>query len=159
MGIGGCIPDNEYTLGDVVLASRVHDFCVSASVENGHSTFNIRGGPMHPQVENLVASIPIIEPSFDMWNDSRKIRAARPKVRIKDKDFYGDDEWQSKTKTSLRKHFGKGSSRKIPKVVTGSIASSDILVKDTALSQSVAAIGEASHRNRNGDGRRVSGCA
>src|SRR5205085_1893949 len=38
VGIAGAVPDNEFTLGDVIVASRIHDFSVSAAVESssGH---------------------------------------------------------------------------------------------------------------------------
>src|SRR5258708_7728749 len=34
IGIAGAVPDSEFTLGDVVVAARVHDFSVSAAVED-----------------------------------------------------------------------------------------------------------------------------
>ncbi|MBX3290038.1 MAG: hypothetical protein KF855_11910 [Acidobacteria bacterium] len=133
VGIAGCIPDPDYTLGDVILASRLHDFCVSARFENGASQFNVRGGPMHPDVQNLLASLPFIEPLLGKWNTARRIGSERPKTKLQTDNFYGDDAWQDKTRTSLKRYFGPKSKRKIPKVLTGSVASSDTLVKDTDL--------------------------
>jgi nucleoside phosphorylase len=133
VGIAGCIPDPDYTLGDVILASRLHDFCVSARFENGASQFNVRGGPMHPDVQNLLASLPFIESLLGKWNTSRRIGADRPKTKLQAENFYGDDVWKDKTRASLKRYFGPKSNRKIPKVLTGSVASSDTLVKDTNL--------------------------
>jgi hypothetical protein len=51
VGIAGSMPDHEYTLGNVILASRLHDFSVSAIIEKNSrevkQEFAIGGGPMH----------------------------------------------------------------------------------------------------------------
>ncbi|MBK6587811.1 MAG: hypothetical protein IPG22_05785 [Acidobacteria bacterium] len=133
IGIAGCVPDPDYTLGDVILASRLHDFCVSASFEDGSHQFNDRGGPMHPDVQNFLASLPFIEPLLGKWNTTRRIGPERPKTKLNPEYFYGDADWQTKTRSSLRRYFGSRSQRKIPKVFTGSVASSDTLVKDIGL--------------------------
>ena len=112
VGIAGCIPDPDYTLGDVILASRLHDFCVSARFENGASQFNVRGGPMHPDVQNLLASLPFIEPLLGKWNTARRIGSERPKTKLQTDNFYGDDAWQDKTRTSLKGSFCPKSKRK-----------------------------------------------
>ncbi|MFC4939565.1 MULTISPECIES: hypothetical protein [Bradyrhizobium] len=47
VGIAGGIPDAEYSLGDVVLSSRVYDFSVTAAFEGGASAYQQQGGPPH----------------------------------------------------------------------------------------------------------------
>ena len=42
VGIAGAIPSEEYTLGDVVVATRLHDFTVRAAIEG-----NRKGSPAH----------------------------------------------------------------------------------------------------------------
>ena len=68
VGIAGSIPDYEHTLGDVILASRVHDFSVSAILENSgqevRQEFASGGGPMHQDVQTLLAALPGSKLSF-----------------------------------------------------------------------------------------------
>ena len=39
VGIGGAIPESEFTLGDVILATRLHDFTVGAHIQGAHEQF------------------------------------------------------------------------------------------------------------------------
>lgn len=137
VGIAGCVPDAEYTLGDVLLATRLHDFSVSASLEdatqNTTQQFAIKGGPMHPAVQNLLAALPAIAPFLEKWNTEESISCARPLVRFIASNFYGDQKWKKKVRDALEPYFGKNGGRKHPKAFSASIASSDTLVKDTQL--------------------------
>jgi nucleoside phosphorylase len=136
VGIAGSVPSEEYTLGDVLLASRLHDFSVSASIEGKEETrqeFASRGGPMHPQVQSLVAALQALTPFLEPWNTPESIGVARPQVNIKPSTLYGDAKWKRNVREALEIYFGEGSIRQQPKAFTGSIASSDVLVKDTQL--------------------------
>jgi nucleoside phosphorylase len=136
VGIAGSVPDYEYTLGDVLLATRLHDFSVSASIEDsGQQTrkYDLRGGPMHPKIQSLLGSLPAIEPFFDRWNTKQFLTVNRPTTKVTAESLYGDTKWKAKVQESLNRYFGKKPVRRIPKAFTGSIASSDTLVKDTQL--------------------------
>ncbi len=50
-GIAGGCPDQEFTLGDVLLASRLVDFSVTAAIQDEGLEFRTTGGPMHRDVE------------------------------------------------------------------------------------------------------------
>lgn len=73
VGIAGSIPDEEHTLGDVILASRLHDFSVSAQIEKGNNEtkieFAARGGAMHPKIQDIIAALPAILPHLERWNE------------------------------------------------------------------------------------------
>jgi nucleoside phosphorylase len=133
VGIAGSIPDYEYTLGDVLLASRLHDFCVSAVVEGEDSQivqqFAGGGGPMMPEVQSLVAALPILD--LEEWNSPEAISVPRPEVKLAPSNFYGMPDWKKKVKACLERYFGKKSIRDYPKAFSGSVASSDILLKNT----------------------------
>lgn len=135
VGIAGSLPDQEYTLGDVLLASRIHDFSVSAIIENGDGgvrhEFTDMGGPMHPDVQSVLAFLPAL-PLDEWWND---VRTARPKVSFSSSSFYGDADWMGKVRTSLTRYFGKKSVRSHPKAFTGSVVSSGVLLKATTIAQ------------------------
>lgn len=137
VGIAGAVPGYEYTLGDVLLATRLHDFCITASLEGENhqvkQEFSSKGGPMHPAIQNLLAALPAIEPSLERWNESEMLAATRPPVKLIPKNFYGRDQWQKRVRECLKPYFGTRPIRGFPRAFTGSVASSDTLVKDTQL--------------------------
>lgn len=135
VGIAGSIPDYEYTLGDVILASRLHDFSVSAIIENSNrevrQEFASGGGPMHQVVQALLAALPALNLVLEEWYTPASLTVSRPDVMFGRNNFYGDVDWQKKVKECLNRYFGKESIRQHPKAFTGSVASSGMLLKDT----------------------------
>ncbi len=57
VGIAGGFPSDDFSLGDVVLASRVLDLCVTAS-KKGETEYAVHGGFCHPDVEALLSWLP-----------------------------------------------------------------------------------------------------
>jgi len=134
VGIAGSMPDHEHTLGDVILASRLHDFSVSAVIENSREVrqeFAIGGGPMHHDVQTLLAALPALNLVLDKWYEPSCLTVSRPNVRLSPNNFYGDADWKKKVKECLNRYFGNNRTRQHPKAFTGSIASSGTLLKDT----------------------------
>ncbi len=135
VGICGAIPDRDFTLGDVVVASRLHDFTVGAHIESHAPEFTNQGGPMKKEVQDLVASLPGLRELLAGWETEDSIRAARPPVNLVPENFYGDEEWRSKVLSALRPYFETEGGRRFPYVTARSIASSGYLIKDAALVQ------------------------
>lgn len=137
VGIAGSVPDNEHTLGDVVLATRLHDFSVSAQIEGRNQQtkieFDTRGGAMHPEIQSLIAALPAITPFLNPWNGEEQLSVARPEVKFSAQNFYGDESWKKKTRNSLKSYFGDNPIRQKPKAFAGAVASSDMLVKNTQI--------------------------
>jgi nucleoside phosphorylase len=135
VGIAGSMPDHEHTLGDVILSSRLHDFSVSAIIENSNQEvrqeFATGGGPMHQDVQTLLAALPALNLVLDKWFTPSSLTVSRPNVRLGPSNFYGDTDWKKKVKECLNRYFGNDSIRQYPKAFTGSIASSGVLLKDT----------------------------
>ena len=129
-GIAGGLPGSEACLGDVVVSSRIHDFSVEAALEGGGREFSVGGGPVHTRVRGAVANLPAS--IDDSWCQS--INVEFPGVDLDDANFYGNSRWQEKTKNSLESSFPNGKSRS-QRFITGGIASSDRLVKDTELAE------------------------
>jgi nucleoside phosphorylase len=129
------MPDHEHTLGDVILSSRLHDVSVSAIIENSNQEvrqeFATGGGPMHQDVQTLLAALPALNLVLDKWYEPSCLTVSRPIVRLGPNNFYGDADWKKKVKECLNRYFGNHSTRQHPKAFTGSIASSGILLKDT----------------------------
>jgi len=54
VGIAGGRPDDEYSLGDVILATRLHDFSFGSVSPDGETSYQIGGGDMHQAVDRLL---------------------------------------------------------------------------------------------------------
>ena len=136
VGICGAVPSLDFSLGDVVCATRVHDFCVGSAKEGSGRSFNVGGGPMHPEIQSLLGSLPAIKRQLEPWNTPKALSMWRPPLTVPpvESDFYyGDDSWKIETHRSLEHHFaGQGEGRR-PLVTARSVASSDTLVKSTGL--------------------------
>lgn len=146
VGIAGGVPDNDFTLGDVVVSSRVLDFGVNAYKPDGIA-WDVRGGA-NTRVEDIVANLVMYDTAFEGWNTPAVIGMARPVLdRSKFKDFdlslMTEEErralfdgpvlasWQQKIMESLQLHFGdQALPEKRSSYVTGSIAASGSLVRD-----------------------------
>jgi len=130
VGIGGGVPDNEFTLGDVVLGMRIVDFSVQAAVQSEPPEFDMRGSYAHRDVEDLLAHLPALKPELEGWTDS--IPLPLPSVNFDPDRFNGNDSWRGKVRKSLEHHFQTGQSRE--RIFwPGTIGTSNSLIKDTDL--------------------------
>jgi nucleoside phosphorylase len=133
VGIGGAIPNTEYTLGDVIIASRLHDFSVGALLEDDPREFADQGGPMARPIQDLVASLEGIKPSLTGWESDANIQYCRPTVDLAEERFYGDDAWRARTRTALETFFGVAPVRCVPDLSARSTASSGNVIKNTSV--------------------------
>jgi tetratricopeptide (TPR) repeat protein/nucleoside phosphorylase len=136
VGIAGGVPAPEYSLGDVLLCTRLHDFSVCCITEDGSRSFADSGGPMHRMTKKLLEALPAYSSQLEdlEWNSPAGLRMERPTIDLESSSFteslYGDDKWPRDVNESLRRNFSR--SRK-PKYLLGPTASSDSLVKSTSL--------------------------
>jgi nucleoside phosphorylase len=84
VGIAGAISAQDYSLGDVLLSQRVHDFNVSAKAEGRPPSFQDFGGPLHLDVENLLTHLPANTSRLGDWNQPGKMTMAVPEIHIPD---------------------------------------------------------------------------
>lgn len=132
VGIAGGVPDDEFTLGDVITSSRIHNLNVSALQATNISKFDIRGG-IHPLISDIVASLPLYAHRLDDWNEAKSIGLPRPVISPKLSRILPDidNAWQQRVRASLEWHFGKAENRsRAPIFKTGSIASSNTYISD-----------------------------
>jgi nucleoside phosphorylase len=61
VGIAGGVPAREFTLGDVILATRLHDFTIEARVQDQPPEYGVTGGPMHKVAQDFLAVLPAHE--------------------------------------------------------------------------------------------------
>jgi nucleoside phosphorylase len=136
VGIAGGIPAPEFSLGDVLLCTRIHDFSVCCIQENALPTFAISGGPMHQAAEKLLEVLPAYENHLEAhgWNSVTGLHLERPTIDLNSlsftKNLYGDESWNEKVTDSLKQNF---SIPRKPKYYLGPIGSSDGLVKSVSL--------------------------
>jgi nucleoside phosphorylase len=137
VGIGGAVPSMDFTLGDVVCATRVHDFSVRAVKEGATDTYNAGGGPMHPEIQRLLASLPaIVTRQLGEWNSPEAVGTPKPSLRVpvaNSNRYYGDEKWKAELRHTLLHHFPSGQPPRRPLVTSRSVATSDALVKSTEL--------------------------
>lgn len=159
VGIAGGVPSDEFTLGDVVVSTRIHDFTVEAVLQDGASEYAVTGGPIDKRAAVVVANLPARSADFVDWNSSGSIGTERPPILVTDNSLYGPPDWREKVRRVLAHH----ATRTEPRVTTGAIASSDRLIKDTELlavwlkvaRQAVAVEMESAGVYRAAHGRRV----
>ncbi len=132
VGIAGGVPEYEFTLGDVVIATRLNDFSVEAAIEGEPTKLDGKGGYMHKSIQDLLAILPAMTTELKGWNNKKKIGQDQPPVEISNERLYGDDSWKSKVKKTLLTHFNSSKKRR-PICTTAPIASSNKLVKDADL--------------------------
>ncbi|HUI88724.1 MAG TPA: hypothetical protein VLX61_08340 [Anaerolineales bacterium] len=132
VGIGGGIPDDSFTLGDVVAATQFYDFSVEARLEGRQPEFDIGEGQIHPRIARLLTFLPAKKEELKGWSES--ISIPRPPVDLTDEaNYYGDPEWTKKVKETLLWHFSSSDGPRHPLFTTAKFASSNSLIKDTNL--------------------------
>ncbi len=138
VGIAGAYPAKEFTLGDVLLASRIYDFAVTAALEGRVVEQNPKGGGVHRKVSRLLKMIPSAanQRKLGNWNGAPAIPMPKPALKIPDDladdAFYGPPDWKKDVQKGLQENFPGGDPR-APLYRIASIASGNTLVKDTEL--------------------------
>lgn len=127
VGIAGGVPSDDFTLGDVVLSTRVNDYCVAARKEGEEPSYNLGGGPIE---KKLAAGISMLHARVKDLGDWSQGLPERPAVSWTRRGaLYGPEAWRRDVRRTLDRHFAGGGAR-TPVFTTGIIASSDTLVKD-----------------------------
>ncbi len=130
VGIAGGVPHDEFTLGDVVVSTRIVNPNVDTLHPDGTTDYTTRGGPPHPLVENIVSLLPG-DPQMVGWTDS--IQYERPTLDPEQANITGDNGWCERVSASLNKHFGEADKQSRSPIFTiGPVLSSNHLMKDPA---------------------------
>jgi nucleoside phosphorylase len=141
VGIGGSLPVEEHSLGDVLLANRVYDFAVTAANADGTVEPNPKGGGVHPQVAQLLQTLPsvVCQAKLGEWNSDTAISMQRPVIKIPNRSdaraYTGSKEWTKKVIASLKANFPKNCLPRKPLFRIGPVATGNTLVKDPQLAE------------------------
>lgn len=132
VGIAGSVPAYEFTLGDVVVSTRVLDFSVEAVLKDQSREYALSGGPVAWDAATFATNLPAMADELAGWNAPDAIGMERPPVVLDPGRFYGDEAWKADVLAKLEHQF-KDKLPRPPRFTTGSLASSDRLVKDAEL--------------------------
>src|SRR2546423_35186 len=138
VGIGGGVPDNDFTLGDVIVSSHIHNFDVNA-LKGDEVAYDVTGG-IHPMISAITANLYLYQDLLAGWNTETSIGMLRPKLLLTEKsvkefiDKSVDEAWREKVEKAFQWHFdGIQRGVRAPKFLPGTIASSNTLVRSDAI--------------------------
>lgn len=138
VGIAGAVPETEFSLGDVVVATRIIDFSVSAALADGTSETALKSAPAHKAVQDLAKRLPALKSRLGNWNTLEALGASLPSVSIDANHLpIEDGAWKEKLRSSLTSRFLPEDRAKLrlPIVTAAPIASGNMLMKDSTLVQ------------------------
>jgi nucleoside phosphorylase len=137
VGIGGGIPQADFSLGDVVVATHIVDFSVEAVLKDGIK-YNAKGYSIAKAIKNVIVSLKSYEKQLGTWTSDGLIPKAMPNVEYMDQDlYYGPDHWQKKVSRSLERRFGPDRAPRPLKVIDGTVASSNRLIKNAEITENL----------------------
>lgn len=132
VGIAGGFPNDDFSLDDVVLASKVVHLSVTAIKKGGLTEYVVQAGPCHPDVETLLSWLPSQKSKLTEWCLPVKLIQAKPSLVAptdhKDARLYGNDEHRTDVSKTLQMHFSTSCE---PLFAPAAPATSNTLVKDT----------------------------
>ena len=136
-GIAGGIPDSEFSLGDVLLASSIHDFSINAATQDKPLQIRPSGGSVHPNVERLLGALPAWRDRLGPWNSQEAIGFQKPRVvvpnDISSNRLYGSQSTKETVLDILQRHFPSSGFLRLPLYKIGAVVSSNVLLKDSDL--------------------------
>ncbi len=131
VGIAGGFPSDELTLGDVVLSTRINDYCVEARKEGAEAQYALSGGPIDRQIQGGISNLAARTKDLGDWTAGLSQKPAVDWMR--EGQLYGPAKWQEELREKLDAHYGKDAIPRPPRFTSGVIASSDKLVKEPEL--------------------------
>jgi nucleoside phosphorylase len=140
VGIAGGVPDAEFSLGDVVLATYLHDFSFSA-VKEGKTSYEAGGGNMHRDVERFLSTHAVgqdgkkLQQLAGFGTDQSMIVHPKvfPRSIPKNDRYYGSDSHRKKVEETITRRFPKGQRNGGPLVWQGPCANGNLVLKDADL--------------------------
>ncbi len=140
VGIAGGYPDDDYSLGDVLLANRLYDFTVSAEIgssEDHNREWSPTGGPVHHEVEKILTAIPGWKARFKGWNTKKRLGMSKPSFEFlpdpSHDRLYGSEEHRKNVHKSLVRHFPKGTNARPAIYSVAAVVSGNTLAKHPEL--------------------------
>jgi nucleoside phosphorylase len=130
VGIAGGLPSDDVTLGDVVVSTRIHDFSLEARRFEEATAYSVGGGPIDRTIAAGIANLSARAEDIGNWTADLP---SKPSVSFGTGKLYGPKAWQRDLRSKLQTVYGKNVAPRPPLFFSGSIASSDRLIKDPQL--------------------------
>lgn len=139
VGIAGGVPDFEYSLGDVVIASKLHDYSFGGAASGG-VTYEVGGGRMSREVDRFLQTriaghhgatlraAAGFEESGALWKHP-SVPSGEPLLQ----STYGDEASRQKLAQCIARRFPAGRRDGPVRIHAGPCANGNLVVKDTAL--------------------------
>lgn len=140
VGIAGGVPDSECSLGDVVLATYLHDFSLTAAGESGVTRQHM-GGDMHREVERFLSTRAVGADGnrlrelagFDTDSDLVIHPVVLSPEVSESRRYYGSPSYRKKVKRTIENRFPNGKRNGGAIVRQGPCANGNVLVKSSGL--------------------------
>jgi nucleoside phosphorylase len=129
VGIAGAVPSDDFSLGDVIVATRVADLRVQALMPDHSNELSVRSDRVHPGLVDRLTNLS----ELSGWSSPGSINVPEPDAPLSDDRFTADPMWNQKVRKSLEARFV--ARPRLPRHVTGELGSQDALVKDAAVLQ------------------------
>lgn len=140
VGIAGGVPHSDFTLGDVVVSTRIVNLNVSKRFEDGREEFDTKSG-IHPKISDVTASLQLYQKELAGWNSPAAIGLDLPRVNLRwfetgefhaqIADGHKNASWYKNVRTSITTHFASnGHLTRPPLFQTGTIASSNSVIRE-----------------------------
>jgi nucleoside phosphorylase len=133
-GIAGAVPDDSFSLFDVIVSTGVYDLTVQEVRADGNRRFSITGGNnLHDLARSAVEHLSYYLGKVPNWHSnlgsrpSAQLETLETRLTQKDEVF---GAWNGKIRSSIARNFG---SERLPKAYGGAIASASTLVKDAEI--------------------------
>lgn len=126
VGIAGAIPKEDYTLGDIILSTRINDYTLHAKKDGGVTEYAITGGNISRDIRLGLANLHARQEDLGDWTTGLP---NRPPVDLGESSFYGPSDWRAQVRKSLERNFVT-ERRDAPIFLTGTLGSSDGLIKE-----------------------------
>lgn len=133
VGIAGAVPEYEFSLGDVVVATRMFDFSLSAALSDGRQEVALRAEPSQKIIQDLISHLPALKQKLGDWNSCETLGMGIPEVEINEQSIVvKDGGYRKKLQDSLEHRFKNSENKdRRPLVAACPIASGNMLVKDS----------------------------
>jgi nucleoside phosphorylase len=128
VGIGGAVPSSEFSLGDVMLTTRLADLRLQALRYGASPQPELRGERVQKALADLLVNLPAV--AVEGWSSATSLGCAAPQVPLDEERFDGPEAFRSKVRESLERRFGERRLVRPPLYWTGTTGSSDSLVRD-----------------------------
>jgi nucleoside phosphorylase len=131
VGIAGARPDEDFTLGDVVISTHVQDYTLQSVDADQGRTYQVLGGPVDKLLLKFIVNLPAREKDIGHWQSQESLGIPRPSINSAALDMVGTESWKRRIVQSIEKHFRASTTES--RFITGPIIASDTVVKDPAV--------------------------